>query len=141
MDKFSKNDSLGWHIAVLSNTMSSMLDEQLRAFDLKLAYWPTLLLLWEQEGQTQTELTNACQTNHYTTTRILDKLESSQLVERRTDPDNRRIFRIFLTEKGRKLEKPLTEIANQVNQHILSKIEQCDRDQFIGILKTLNNVY
>ncbi|KZN34637.1 MarR family winged helix-turn-helix transcriptional regulator [Pseudoalteromonas luteoviolacea] len=140
MDKFSKNDSLGWHIAVLSKIMASMLEEELKKFDLKLAYWPTLMLLWEQEGQTQTDLTNGCQTNHYTTTRVLDKLEVCGLVERRLDPKNRRVFRIFLTDKGRELEAPLTQIATNINDQVLHKLEQKDQKVLLQLLKSVNDV-
>ncbi|KZW98463.1 MarR family winged helix-turn-helix transcriptional regulator [Pseudoalteromonas luteoviolacea] len=140
MEKFSKNDSLGWHIAVLSKIMASMLEEELKKFDLKLAYWPTLMLLWEQEGQTQTDLTNACQTNHYTTTRVLDKLEVCGLVERRLDPSNRRVFRIFLTNKGRDLETPLTKIATNINNQVLQKLENKEQKNLLKILKSVNNV-
>ncbi|KZN37983.1 hypothetical protein N480_14665 [Pseudoalteromonas luteoviolacea S2607] len=140
MDKFSKNDSLGWHIAVLSKIMASKLEEELKKFDLKLAYWPTLMLLWEQEGQTQTDLTNGCQTNHYTTTRVLDKLEVCGLVERRLDPSNRRVFRIFLTERGRELEAPLTQIATNINKQVLHKLEQKDQKALLELLKSINDV-
>ncbi|KZN41572.1 hypothetical protein N482_20050 [Pseudoalteromonas luteoviolacea NCIMB 1942] len=120
--------------------MASMLEEELKKFDLKLAYWPTLMLLWEQEGQTQTDLTNACQTNHYTTTRVLDKLEVCGLVERRLDPSNRRVFRIFLTNKGRDLETPLTKIATNINNQVLQKLENKEQKNLLKILKSVNNV-
>lgn len=109
-----KGIRLGWHVAVLARKMATQLDSELKKYGLKIAYWPTLFLLWEQEGLSQTELAQACMTEHYTTTRVLDKLESLGLIERRADPERRRTFRIYLTPKGRELEKPLTEAARGV---------------------------
>ena len=138
MVELSRRDSLGWHVAVLARKMAAQLDSELKRYDLKISYWPTLFLLWEQEGLSQTELAQACMTEHYTTTRILDKLEILGLIERRTDPDSRRTFRIHLTEKGRALEKPLTDLARRVNDHYLSRLPKEKQDAFIGMMRNIN---
>ncbi|GGX58248.1 MarR family winged helix-turn-helix transcriptional regulator [Saccharospirillum salsuginis] len=138
MVELNRRESLGWHVAVLARKMAARLDSELKKYDLKISYWPTLFLLWEQEGLSQTELAKACMTEHYTTTRILDKLEILGLIERRTDPNSRRTFRIYLTEKGRALEKPLTDLARRVNDHYLSRLPKENQDAFIGMMQDIN---
>lgn len=138
MVELHRNESLGWHIAVLGRKMASHLDSELKRYNLKIAYWPTLFLLWEQEGLSQTELAQACMTEHYTTTRVLDKLESLGLIERRSDPDSRRTFRIYLTAQGRELEKPLTKIAREVNGHYLGRLSPQEQTDFLRMLQQIN---
>ncbi len=138
MVELRRRDSLGWHIAVLGRKMAAHLDKELKQYDLKISYWPTLFLLWEQEGLSQTELAQACMTEHYTTTRILDKLEILGLIERRSDPNSRRTFRIYLTDKGRELEQPLTQLARQVNDRFLDRLPEEDRAPFIRMMQEVN---
>jgi len=133
-----RRESLGWHVAVLARKMAAQLDSELKKYDLKITYWPTLFLLWETEGLSQTELAQACMTEHYTTTRILDKLEILGLIERRTDPNSRRTFRIYLTEKGRELERPLTDLARRVNDYYLARLPEKKQDAFIRMMQDIN---
>ncbi|WP_230425655.1 MarR family winged helix-turn-helix transcriptional regulator [Spartinivicinus ruber] len=135
--KLKREDSFGWLIAVVSQQMGYSLDARLKKYGLNLALWPTLFLLWQQEGCTQTELAKACQTRNYTTTRVLDKLEELGLVERRPDPDSRRAFRIFLTEKGRELEPELIAEAKAVNKQYLSKLDKNQRAQLMSLMQLL----
>lgn len=124
-----RHSSFGWLVAVLSGQMANALDEQLKEFDLNLTLWPTLFALWEEEGLTQTELAVRCQTANYTTTRVIDSLEKLELVERRKHPTSRRSYQIFLTEKGRELEKPCTELAKATNENFLSPLSEEERQQ------------
>lgn len=133
-----RNESLGWQIAVLAKNMAQDLDEALKAHDLKIGYWPTLFLLWEEEGLSQTELAKGCMTEHYTTTRTLDKLEILGLVERRPDPQSRRTFRIFLTDKGRRLQKPLTAEAEKINEKYLAPLSETKKESIIKMLQQIN---
>lgn len=138
MVELRRKDSLGWHIAVLARKMAGQLDAELKKHDLKIAYWPTLFLLWEQEGLSQTELAEACHTEHYTTTRVLDKLEKLGLLVRRPDPDSRRTFRIYLTRKGHLLEEPLTRAAQRVNHKYLGRLPKAEQEQLLHLLQSLN---
>lgn len=138
MVELIRRESLGWHVAVLARKMAAQLDSELKKYDLKITYWPTLFLLWENEGLSQTELAQACMTEHYTTTRILDKLEILGLIERRTDPNSRRTFRIYLTEKGRELERPLTDLARRVNDYYLARLPEKKQDAFIRMMQDIN---
>lgn len=138
MAELNRTDSLGWQVAVLARKMAARLDSELKRYDLKISYWPTLFLLWEQEGLSQTELAKACGTEHYTTTRVLDKLEELGLIERRTDPTSRRTFRIHLTEQGRALEKPLTDTAQRVNDHYLGPLTPAQQKTLLALIQTIN---
>ncbi|MDE1461656.1 MarR family winged helix-turn-helix transcriptional regulator [Spartinivicinus poritis] len=135
--KLKREDSFGWLIAVVSQQMGYSLDARLKKYGLNLSLWPTLFLLWQQEGYTQTELSKACQTRNYTTTRVLDKLEELELVARRPDPESRRAFRVYLTDKGRELEPELIAEAKAVNKEYLSKLDKNQRAQLMSLMQLL----
>ncbi|USD39725.1 MarR family transcriptional regulator [Ferrimonas sp. SCSIO 43195] len=96
--------------------------------------WPTLMMLWEEEGLTQVELASRCMTAHYTTTRVLDSLEKKQLVERRKHPTSRRSHLIYLTDEGRALKSALIAEAMDVNDSLLSVLQPQEQQQFLSLL-------
>lgn len=129
-----RHTSFGWLIAVLGGQMAADFDARLQTLDLHLGLWPTLFALWEQEGLTQAELAERCQTAGYTTTRVLDALEALGLVERRKHPTSRRAYQIFLTEKGRALEIPATDQAKACNADFLTPLTDDERTQLIALV-------
>lgn len=139
-DDSLRDTSLGWHVAVLARKMSMELDAELRKKKLNISHWPTLFMLWEREGLSQRELAEGCMTEHYTTSRILDRLVALGLVERRDDPNSRRTSRIYLTAKGRALQKPLWEVAERVNLRRMERLTLDARADLLQMLRVMNQV-
>jgi len=135
--KLERQESFGWLIAVLGQELASGLDSRLRSMGLDLTYWPTLFALWEEEGITQTELSQRCGTAKYTTTRVLDSLESLGLVERRLDPASRRSRLVYLTENGRAIEAEATQQARECNEEFLDYLSEEEGYHLISLVKKL----
>ncbi|MEF1227989.1 MarR family transcriptional regulator, partial [Vibrio fortis] len=72
-----------------------------------------------------------------TTTRTLDKLEKLELVERRADPESRRSFRIYLTEKGKALEETLIPIPMRLNKELMGALDESEQQQMLQLLKKM----
>ncbi len=69
-----------------------------------------LFQLWNEEGQTQTQLVSSLRVEPPTVTKTLDRLEKAGLVERRQDLDDARVSRVYLTPAGRALEAKVRQI-------------------------------
>lgn len=136
-DKFERESAYGWLIAVLHNNNSNLLDTELRKYGLTIALWPTLMCLWEEEGVTQKEISDKARVQRSTTTRTLDKLEALGLIERKADPNSRRVFKIFLTDKGRKLEEELLPIPLALTKKFLEPLSANEQEDLIRILQKL----
>ena len=67
-------------------------------------------LLWEQDGRTQSELATDMQNNPATITKMLQRMEATGFVERRPDPNDQRISRVYLTEKSRQVKIAVNQI-------------------------------
>ena len=65
--------------------------------------WMILSSLYENNGQSQTELGDGSFKNAPTVSRIIDLLCKKGLAERRPDRNDRRRHNIFLTTKGKKI--------------------------------------
>ncbi|UFJ39409.1 MarR family transcriptional regulator [Brevibacillus humidisoli] len=94
--------------------------ERLRPYGVTPVQFGLLHLLWEKDGRKGSELGERLRLDGATITGMLDRLEQSGLVERRSDPKDRRINLIYLTPKGKELEKPLNDLLDQLQAELLS---------------------
>ncbi|MBC7000941.1 MarR family transcriptional regulator [Photobacterium sp. BZF1] len=135
--EFDRQSSFGWLINVVANNAARTFDTELKKHGLTIALWPTLMCLWEEEGVTQTEISQKSKVENSTTTRTIDKLEKLGLVERQNDPNSRRSFRIFLTKKGRELKSELLPIPVAINDQALSSLDTDEKQQLISLLQKM----
>ncbi|MCZ7545932.1 MAG: MarR family transcriptional regulator [Anaerolineae bacterium] len=59
-----------------------------------------LELLWEQDGRTHTELGEALRVQPATVTKMMQRMEQAGFLERRPDPDDQRVSRVYLTPRA-----------------------------------------
>ncbi|WP_036799015.1 MarR family winged helix-turn-helix transcriptional regulator [Photobacterium marinum] len=135
--EFDRQKSFGWMINVVANKASKQFDTELKKHGLTVALWPTMMCLWEEEGITQREIAQKSKVENSTTTRTLDKLEKMGLVERQTDPNSRRSFRIYLTNKGRDLKETLLPVPIAVNQSLLDSLDEDEQLEMIRLLQKM----
>src|SRR2546430_10317101 len=72
-------------------------DQMARDHGLTRAQWIILVRLARQPDLSQNELAALAEVAPITVARLVDRLEALGLVKRRTDPDDRRIWRLRLT--------------------------------------------
>lgn len=88
--------------------------------------------LWQKDGLQQSELAICTNRNRANVTRIIDILEREGIVIRKDDDKDRRVFRIYLTEKGKSLKEETAKCAEQSIKDSLkgldaAEIEICTR--------------
>ncbi|MEZ8142388.1 MarR family transcriptional regulator [Enterovibrio norvegicus FF-33] len=137
MSEFNRQNSFGWLINVVAGQAEKELDAALKEHGLTVALWPTLMCLWEEEGVTQRQIAKKAKVESSTTTRTLDKLEKLGLVERRADPESRRNYRIYLTDKGRDLQAVISPLPLAVNQAMLADLSPNETEQLVSLLRKI----
>jgi len=90
-----------------------------------------------EQGMNQTRLAERMLKDRPNMSRILRQLQRRGYIERRPDRADKRVFRIFLTEKGREVEKRLTPIFERHLDSLLEGIPDPDRKATCGILKRI----
>ena len=115
MKTFNFIQSLGF---ALNRTTLRMRNELLKKFkanmlDISVDNWVILNRLWEKDGWTQSELANMTYKDKASMTRIIDGMEKKRLLERKPDPFDRRVYKIFLTNKGREMKDQLSHLAKE----------------------------
>lgn len=75
--------------------------------------------LWNEDGATQTELCERMGCEAPTLTNMVKKLETYGLLTRRKDSTDARVTRVYLTEEGRAIRRPIDEIWENHQEKML----------------------
>ena len=70
---------------------------------------------------------------------LVDRLEISEMIERRAAPNDRRVNNIFLTEKGKQVVKDMRQLTLEANKNILKGISMKDLKTTVATLKQLKH--
>lgn len=84
----------------VAHLMRRHVDRRARARGMTRAQWAVLIRLQRQPGMTQNELALLTDVEPITVGRLIDRLEASGFVERKADPNDRRIWRLRLTARA-----------------------------------------
>ncbi len=68
---------------------------------------------------------------------LIDRLEDAGFVERRPDPDDRRVRRLHLTRKGRGVLERAGKIAIEYETRLCAGLDREEREQLIDLLQKL----
>ncbi len=97
-----------------------------------------LLRLWPGDGLTQSELAGDLCISPATMTKMLDRMAKTGLVERRTDVEDQRVSRVYLTAEGRSLREPVEGIWHELEAQSLVNLTL---DERILLRRLLLQVY
>jgi len=86
-----------------------------------------MVLLWARDGQTVGELGQQLALQSNTLTPMLKRLETLGYVRRTRDAADERVVRIHLTEAGRRLHRPASDIVRSVRNATGLRGKQMDQ--------------
>lgn len=118
----------GYRIKLLSQLLTRKFQERLDPHGLTPFHWVVLCCLWEEDGQPTSGIGDKLQQVGGTMTGVLDRMEERGLIRRERDQSDRRVWRIWLTEEGRKLEQVLPPLAIELREQVLQGIAPGDRE-------------
>ncbi len=86
-----------------------------------------LLQLWIEEGISQSQLAACMEVEPPTATKMLQRMERAGLIERRPDPEDARVSRVYLTERGRELEQPVLDVWRQLEAQTVADLSPTEQ--------------
>lgn len=126
----SINESVGYVVAQLCKAHRYSIDSALRAlpgYDLRVGQEMMLLQLWDTDGLSQSQLVGRLCVEPPTVTKMLQRIEAEGLVERRPDPEDARVSRVYLTAKGRALEGQVATVWQEVETRATAGMTEIER--------------
>ena len=107
-------DYIGFQLLQVHKAHRSRAEAALNKLGLHTGQEMLLLQLWIEEGLPQSQLAACMGVEPPTATKMLQRMEHAGLIERRPDPEDARVSRVYLTERGRALEQPVLDVWKQL---------------------------
>jgi DNA-binding MarR family transcriptional regulator len=96
-----------------------------------------LSCLLDNDGCTLSEISSRALIENSSMTTMVDKLEKMGLVERKFDPQNRRIIRLFLTDDGRKLSQKVQRAGEEFDRSLHEALGD-DVEKLFSVLNVIS---
>jgi MarR family transcriptional regulator, transcriptional regulator for hemolysin len=109
-------------------------DKRARAHGMTRAQWGILIWLERQPGISQKELSELLEVEPITVARLIDRLESRGMVERRPDPRDRRIWRLHLQPAARPVLREIARQRAEMSRMVTAGIDDETIDTLTGTL-------
>src|SRR6478752_6364248 len=135
----SRHREFGFILNDVARLLRTYADYRAAQFGMTRAQWAVLVRLDRSEGLSQSELAEMLDLQPITLTRLLDKLADSGLIERRADPDDRRVKRLFLTPATRPLLEHLSILGEELMAGVLEGLEPQAIGQMTGQLDAVRD--
>ena len=114
-------------------------DARAKSLGLTRAQWSILARLVRCQGIQQSRLAELLELKAITVARHIDRLEQGGWVERKADPDDRRVWRLFLTEQAEPVLSQLRELGAQTRAKTLAGISEATRHEILNALKSMKH--
>jgi len=140
----SEKEPMGRLIYFMAQEIGNFAEKLLKPYGLTLEQLHLLKSVATQSGMTQKEIGQAINKSPANLTRILDRLQEKSLVERRSSPEDRRAFRVFITDNGKDLVSQVIELFDSFSHHFLDGVsdreQQIIRESFAKMAKNLQKM-
>ena len=133
------SENLPMVMAQVSRLMRRAFDEKARTIGVTRPQWQVLSLLTVHEGINQGGLAELLEVEPITLGRMVDRLQDSELVERRPDPADRRAWRLHLTEKARALLQQLKPMADDMVEIALEGIAPEQSEAMMVVMRRMRS--
>lgn len=121
------------HLSVLYRNTQKYFDHALEPYHIGWGQLMFLFFINENEGITMQEVTRIGEVDKGTTTKSIQKLQDHGYVVARQDENDRRVKRLYTTEKAAGIMNALYEFRNQYRKSVFRGIPS---DAFEGMLET-----
>ncbi|TDW89928.1 DNA-binding MarR family transcriptional regulator [Kribbella pratensis] len=123
-----------------SKLLRAAADAAVQRHGLRLGQDHLLAALWAEDGRTPGEIAAAVNVTTPAVTKLATRLAESGLLERRPDPRDNRLVRLWLTPAGRALQAPIEAERQRLEDRITATLTKTERAQLMKALAKINQV-
>lgn len=128
----------------LNRAYASKCFGQMAALGLHPGQIPIIMLLAEHEDMSQKDIAEELHVKPPTVNVMVQRMEKAGIIGRRHDPDDQRVIRVFLTEKGRQMKRCAARQVEKNEEYVLkgfTEAEKCLFRRFMEqIIDNISNI-
>lgn len=126
-------------MAALSRGMKARVDAALSEHGVRVGQHFVLEQLWRDDGLTPGELAKRIGVETPTVTRAVQRMEAADLAKREPDPEDARLVRVRLTERGKELEGVVPGIMGRVWDGALEGFSEEEKAQLRQLMERVRS--
>ena len=123
----------------VARLLRTRFDQRARARGMTRAQWVILARVHASPGLSQNELAGLLEVEPITVGRLVDRLEARGLVERRSDPADRRVWRLHLLPGAEPVLEDISQAREILAAELLDSITPETRTQMVDALLQMKN--
>jgi MarR family transcriptional regulator for hemolysin len=134
-----EHTSIGLLLIDTGRLLRKRFEQNVRGTGLTRAQWQVLKEIYVKEGINQGALAELLEVEPITVGRLVDRLESAGLIERRPHPSDRRAWSLYLLPAAHPLLDTLKVIAGQTRAELLQDMSDAEIDEAMRLLTKLKD--
>jgi DNA-binding MarR family transcriptional regulator len=141
IEKFRIDRSPGFLLSRANASMRSRFNSALneKGIEATAEQYGLLSIINENPGTIQSDIGVKSGKDKTNVTRMLKLLETRGFIKRKKDPEDSRVFRIFITNSGRNLLEKMRPLAVATNREALAGINPEEITRFMTILDKIHS--
>lgn len=133
---FKPNEvKIGILLGKISNLHTTRTNWFMDRIDLNRAQALLLFILSERDGLTHTEIADKLDVTRGALTKVIRRMESQHYIQRRPDPSDERISRVFLLAGGRVKLREITPIFEKIDRVLGNDLTEEQQSMLIELLQ------
>lgn len=132
------NENIGKYISILYRSGNIYLHKYFEKYNIGIGQYPFLIHLSHSEGVTQEELSCKLFIDKGTTAKAIKKLEEEGYVRREVDEKDKRAYKVYITENGRKIIASIFQILHSWNDILTYDFSEEEKELTLKLLKRMN---
>ena len=128
------NLQFGWLTADTARLFRTVFARRVRELGLTRAQWLALTRVNRRPGVSQSELADMMEIEKAPAGRIVDRLQQKGWIERRAEPNDRRVNRIYLTAQGARVHAAIAPLADATVRDALSGLSDGEQSRLVALM-------
>ena len=133
------DETIDFHIRWAWYNISRMYNIKAGKFGGSMAIGYTLLNI-DKQGTPSTKLAPKMGMEPRSLTRMIKQLDESGLIKKQSDKNDKRLVKIFLTEKGKQVRSKARDVVISFNNEIQDQIDSKDLATCLSVLNKVNDL-
>lgn len=126
---------IGYSITDVSRLIRTVFERRVRRYGLTRSQWLVIARVHRRPGLSQSEIADLLEIEKAPAGRLIDRMEAKGWLERRGDPNDRRINRLHLTAKGDRIHTAIWPIAEATVDDALADLTGEERRRLTSLMK------
>jgi MarR family transcriptional regulator for hemolysin len=129
------DEYIGVVISDVARLLRTAFDRRVRRLGITRAQWLVLTRLHRHPGASHSELADMMEVEKATAGRMIDRLVANGWVERRREPNDRRVKRVYLTPEAERVHKRIWGVAEATVEDALAGLSVPESRQLMTLLQ------